>query len=61
MGAEIADASEAMRCHVIDGVQPSVFLRLDSLGAVDAEKALEKHRESLIRLVTKCHYETRLT
>ena len=29
--------------HIVDGVQPSVFLRLDGLWTVDAEKALEKH------------------
>src|SRR5580704_5788095 len=43
MGAEIADTGEAMGRHVVDGVQPSVFLRLDSLWTVNAEKALEKH------------------
>jgi hypothetical protein len=55
MGAEIADAGEAMGRHIVDGVQPSVFLRLDGLWTVSAEKALEKHGESLVRRKTKCH------
>jgi hypothetical protein len=70
MGAEIADASKAMRSHIVDSVQPSVFLRLDSLWTVNAEKrwkSMEKPHSSSdkmslitrLQIVTKCHHVKR--